>query len=79
MAETVGGESELALFLEASDVARELGLSYSGIYAMVQSGTLKPVALTKRGIRLFSEEDVAILKALREARQEERQVARPGA
>lgn len=55
--------------LEMSDVARMLGLSYSGARLLAEVGKLEPVAVTVRGLRLFKEEDV---QRCRELREEER-------
>lgn len=59
-------------YLEASDVARVLELSYSGVYALVQSGALKPAGVTLRGVRLFLAVQVEELRALRQSRREGR-------
>jgi hypothetical protein len=57
--------SEPQLLLEASDVARALGLSYSGAMLAVARGDLHPCAITPRKLRLFRPEDVAALRLAR--------------
>jgi hypothetical protein len=52
--------------LEASDVARILGLSYSGFYVIVKAGKLEPAYVTPRGLRLFIPEAVELFRAQRE-------------
>jgi hypothetical protein len=62
-------EVNLPTLLEVSDAARMLELSASGVRAAVESGRLLPVALTPRGNRLFSEDDVVAFRAKRAAQR----------
>ncbi len=62
-------EVNLPTLLEVSDAARMLKLSASGVRAAVESGRLMPVALTPRGNRLFSEEDIEAFRAQRDAKR----------
>jgi hypothetical protein len=55
------------LLLETSEVARALGLSYSGVYALIVAGHLRPDAVTGRGLRLFLPSTVQALKNARAA------------
>lgn len=54
------------MLLEMSDVAAILGLSYSGARRLVGVGKLTPYAQTPRGCRLFTEEQIEVLRAFRE-------------
>jgi hypothetical protein len=58
----------MEVFLEAADVARELGnLSIAAVRFAVLSGRLRPSARTRRGTRLFTLSDVAAFRKGREA------------
>lgn len=63
--------SDPELLLEMSDVARRLGMSYSGTYALVSRGDLTVYAKTPRGLRLFHPTQVEALAAQRERRKRE--------
>jgi len=52
-------------FLTPADVARRLGVTPATVRAMEQRGTLRAVARTERGGRLFKAGDVAALAQLR--------------
>lgn len=54
---------EPTLYMEMSDVARALGLSYSGVYALVMAGRLRPDALSVRGVRYFLPATVEAFRA----------------
>ena len=45
-------------FLESNDVARELGLSPATVRVLVTTGRIRPSARTRRGISLFTREEV---------------------
>jgi hypothetical protein len=64
-------QADLVL-LEASDVARELNLSYSGVRVVVGNGKLAIYAVTRRGVKLFKAKDVEALKRARKADREGR-------
>jgi DNA-binding transcriptional MerR regulator len=54
--------------LEPGDVARALDLSASMVRLLVSTGVLRTVARTRRGVRLFDETDVELLRLEREQR-----------
>jgi len=61
--------AEPAKLLESSDVARILGLSYSGVRDLVETGKLNAAFVTPRGVRLFYQ---AVVDALRRRRDREK-------
>jgi len=52
--------------LEMSDVARRLGMSYSGLYMILKAGKLEPAYVTPRGLRLFEPEKIESFRLKRE-------------
>ena len=58
-------EGSLPIYLETSDVARVLLMSYSGVRWIVATGRLLPAAVTTRGTRLFAPVDVEALRISR--------------
>jgi DNA-binding transcriptional MerR regulator len=48
-------------FLTPADVARRLGITPAAVRAMERRGTLRAVARTERGARLFKATDVTAL------------------
>jgi len=60
--------------LEMSDVARRLGMSYSGLYMILKAGKLEPTYVTPRGLRLFEPDKIETFRLKRE----EQKRAAPG-
>ena len=58
------------MFLEAGDVARELGLVPQSIRHLAKAGVLRVAATTPRGVKLFRPADVEVLKQARQAAKE---------
>lgn len=50
--------SEKPAYLEMSDVARALGISSSGVRALIHRGELTADATTERGVGLFTRKQV---------------------
>jgi DNA-binding transcriptional MerR regulator len=58
------------IYLEAADVARELGLVPQSIRHLAKIGALRVAATTPRGVKLFRPADVEVLKHARRAAKE---------
>lgn len=58
------------IFLEAADVARELGLVPQSIRYLAKIGALRVAATTPRGVKLFRPADVEVLRQARQAAKE---------
>lgn len=60
----------IQVFLEAADVARQLGLTPQSIRNIARAGTLRVAATTPRGVKLFRPVDVEALKQARRVKKE---------
>jgi hypothetical protein len=58
--------------LEAADAGKVLDLTPGMVRVLVETGRLRPVAITPRGVRLFEPRDVEALARERRERQRQR-------
>jgi DNA-binding transcriptional MerR regulator len=58
-------------YFEVNDAAKALDLSASTVRILVERGTLRPTARTRRGVALFDPVEVERLRQQRERRQHE--------